>query len=804
MGWRRRWSAECWPGRACLALAAGALVLFCAAAVVRATTAGDAQLNRLAGQTQVWSMALAGLGMSVRLTGRALGPPALTAQAIEQVRADLAKAVLRAESEQRARLLGTDRPDVRTVDVRFHPEFELVRFGAGANAPPGSLASVFAYFQSVPSRRMVVVGEPGSGKSVLAVELLVRFLEAQRDEPAKVAGDLAAVVPVRFNLSTWATDRQGFEAWLCAQLVDRYQLHPQAAASLVADRRVLPVLDGLDEMDPEDGMFRRATAALRMLNEQYLAGSDLAPVVLTCREARYATLCGRAGGVGGLDRARCVAIEPVRADQIREFLRRRLRTSAEEVAWAPVLDDLALRPHSPLARTLDTPWRLALAATVYGSGGNPADLLRVAGGPDAGARLTRLLLGRFTVAAVALHPRKTRGGALHPRPYTARQVTTWLRLLAGHLAVQGTLDRSALDLTPHELWRMIPRVARAAHTVFCAAVGFFLIFTTLGVLQSCSYDPARWPAAIADIADPTYRHRGGLASVLISYWVVPALASPVFWAGWDPRPGPHRLAPRGLRTRRGLLGLARHLGVWLCLGVSLGLIYGLITGPAVGSLVSRTNALSIILTFAMVGMIASLAVGLNTGTAAAATPYEPLRQDFRFALVCVLTMSVVGTLGDWCVNWVLNTAQTPSDIQPGFWLTSGLALWTTLGVGCGITVWSRARGRYALAVGVLAARSRLPLRLAAFLSWAHHAGLLRTSGTAYQYRHRQLQDWLTPQARLEPSAPSAKGARHPHAAARPVWRAYSAVTGFEVVRRMKIRSAGRRESSRPATPTLRK
>lgn len=727
-------------------------MLFCAAALLRAMTAGDAQLNRLAGQTQVWSVAVAGLGVSVRLMSRALGPGTMTAQALDQVRADLARAVLRAESEQRARLLGTDRPDVRTVDVRFHPEFELVRFATGAHARPGSLAGVFDYFQKVPSRRMVVVGEPGSGKSVLAVELLVRFLEAQRDAPGAVAADLAAVVPVRFNLSTWTTDRQDFETWLCAQLVDRYQLHPQAAASLVTDRRVLPVLDGLDEMDPEDGLYRRATAALRMLNEQYLAGSDLAPVVLTCREARYATLCERAGSLGGLDRARCVAIEPVRADQIRDFLRRRLRTPAEEAAWAPVLDDLARRPGSPLAKTLDTPWRLALAATVYGSGGDPADLLRVAEGPDAGARLSRLLLGRFTVAAVALHPRTTRRGAPHPRPYTAQQVTAWLRLLAGHLAHQGAAGRSGLDLTPHELWRLTPRAARAAHSAFCAAVSLLMIFTTLGVLQTCSFDPARWAAGIADIGDPAKPDGGGLESVLTGFVIVPALVSLVNFAGWDPRPAPHRLAARGLGTRRGLLGVARYLAVWLCLGVSLGLVDGLLTSATAGSLVSRMNALSIILTFAVLGMIASLTVGLNTWTAAAATPYEPLRQDLTFGAVCALTMSGVGTAGDWAVNWLTNTAQTPSDVQAGFWLTSGLALWSALGAGCGITVWSRARGRYVLAVGILAARGRTPLRLAAFLGWAHHAGLLRTSGTAYQYRHRQLQDWLTPDPPRIPTA----------------------------------------------------
>jgi hypothetical protein len=48
-----------------------------------------------------------------------------------------------------------------------------------------------------------------------------------------------------------------------------------------------------------------------------------------------------------------------------------------------------------------------------------------------------------------------------------------------------------------------------------------------------------------------------------------------------------------------------------------------------------------------------------------------------------------------------------------------------------------------VAVVINAARKRGPLRFDAFLDRAQRAGLLRVSGIAYQFRHRQLQDWLT-------------------------------------------------------------
>ena len=44
---------------------------------------------------------------------------------------------------------------------------------------------------------------------------------------------------------------------------------------------------------------------------------------------------------------------------------------------------------------------------------------------------------------------------------------------------------------------------------------------------------------------------------------------------------------------------------------------------------------------------------------------------------------------------------------------------------------------------IIAVRQQGPLRFGVFLDWAQQAGLLRVSGVAYQFRHRQLQDWLT-------------------------------------------------------------
>ncbi len=50
--------------------------------------------------------------------------------------------------------------------------------------------------------------------------------------------------------------------------------------------------------------------------------------------------------------------------------------------------------------------------------------------------------------------------------------------------------------------------------------------------------------------------------------------------------------------------------------------------------------------------------------------------------------------------------------------------------------------RYLVATMILARRRDLPKRPAVFLDWAYGAGLMRLSGIAVQFRHREFQTWL--------------------------------------------------------------
>ena len=183
-------------------------------------------------------------------------------QAVQAAEDRLAELVIKGETTQRARLLGTNQEDTHAISVGFYRE--MVRYRAAGGGAHGQLDTVLDYYESLDPGRFVILGKPGSGKTVLAVHLLVRILERRQAGHLRPDGELWAV-PVRFSLAAFDTTLT-LDQWITGQLEQRITDLPEAVAREPVDRRrVLPVLDGLDEMDPDQGppsgRLRRWTAS---------------------------------------------------------------------------------------------------------------------------------------------------------------------------------------------------------------------------------------------------------------------------------------------------------------------------------------------------------------------------------------------------------------------------------------------------------------------------------------------------------------------------------------------------------------
>ncbi|MFD5848150.1 NACHT domain-containing protein [Streptomyces chartreusis] len=703
-------------------------------------------------------------------------PPAVDLAQLALVWAStLAEQVKEDGQRQWRQLIGDDTKMINlTFSLRAEP-------GRAAAAPAGTgrlfngtpaLPDVASYFRHTYPRRLVVTGAPGAGKTVLALELMLALIEGRAEEDP---------VPVRLSLAEWDTAIP-LPVWLTGHLVDVYDWPAKEAEELIRQRRVLPVLDGLDEMDPTapDGTpspeSPRAQAALDALNA-YQSGRAAGPVILTCRTRHYEAVRSRTRLID----AACIDIDHLTPATARDYL---LQRALEPARWQPVLEALDGDPDGTLATTLSTPWRLNLAATVYAQHGDPSDLLRHATPAD----LDEHLLARFVPAATALHPRPR-------RPYTPGDVHRWLARFASYLdtpmpisvAPEGAGANPRTDLVLHQLWPQAgPRRVRAIDALLTALVvllplalalasaipGLIIMFIAAPVVVG-------WHAAGASVDPPGRVHWGrlrtkagcrdlaaglglgvglGLAAgttIALLYGLAAGLAFDHKYGltialtlglafglggGLTRAIGPEpsmRARPPDI-NRDPLRGLVAGVGVGVVYWIAAGLIYGSVFGPPYLLNWGLWHGLIVGL---MVGLMVGLTRSIGPEPSTSARPSDVIHSDLLRGLAAGLTGGLAAGL-TWGILTGLDAGLATGLVNG---LGYGLALGLMVGVGFGAP-----SGRRYL-VFVLCSRGNLPWRLGVFLDWACAAGLLRLSGSAYQFRHRELQQWLA-QHPVPPSA----------------------------------------------------
>jgi GTPase SAR1 family protein len=298
----------------------------------------------------------------------------------------------------------------------------------------GGLREVAQAFTRVPSRRLVVVGAAGAGKTVFTLRLTLDLLT--RRQP----GD---PVPVIFGLHSWNPLDQSLQDWLAARLDEDYpflrapgRLGQSISAELVSRRLVLPVLDGLDEVSqPLRG------DALRTLN---MSLDRDAPVIVTCREPDYRQITAESDV---LTSAAVIQLQPLRLADLADYLPRTTRIAPSQAPgrlttkWDPVLERMRAEPGDSacgdLLEVLASPLMTSLARCVYSeTAADPGTLLD--GTFTSRQAIEDHLLDGFVPAAFAgpviAGPRP---GRRSPRAHDARR---WLGFLARHLERLGTRD----------------------------------------------------------------------------------------------------------------------------------------------------------------------------------------------------------------------------------------------------------------------------------------------------------------------------------------------------------------------------
>lgn len=107
--------------------------------------------------------------------------------------------------------------------------------------PPGT--SIAEVFENA-GRTLLLLGGPGAGKTIALLTLARAWADRAEHDPF-------APVPVVFNLSTWGTSRRSIHDWVVAELADHYGADKPQAERWLKERRLLLLLDGLDEVVAE-------------------------------------------------------------------------------------------------------------------------------------------------------------------------------------------------------------------------------------------------------------------------------------------------------------------------------------------------------------------------------------------------------------------------------------------------------------------------------------------------------------------------------------------------------------------------
>ncbi|MGW7002656.1 NACHT domain-containing protein [Streptomyces sp. NPDC054933] len=585
--------------------------------------------------------------------------------------------------------------------------------------------------------RLVVLGELGAGKSALVLRLTLRLLGTRSDH---------APVPVPLAAGSWDPEVP-LEDWVVGRLIEQYPElgvlvptiggAPRTLASLMMGRqRVLPILDGLDEMEPDN-----LPSALGQLSAVARRGQ---PLVVTCKSQQYRELMAEPD-CEPLEDTPVVELAPVTLADLRSYLPKATAPPADR--WERLFEHVQSEPAGVLAEVLSTPLMVWLARTVYRRGSTDPGVL-VAMSADREQVTLHLLDGLIPAAyaersRLSAHPGRS-GAALEP---TRRALTGLARYLEAHSG------------PGFAWWRLYEQVPAVRIRMSAALATGCVLGPAVGIAVDAKYGPrAGFVVGLADAV---------VAGVLCAVTVM------------IPKAVPRRLNFRFSLSRlrfKLLGGLAAGLAVGLAFGYACARGGGVWAGVVVFLAVTPVGALAVGGVFGpLAGATGGTSAGLAFGLAAALVSHR------SSGVLAGLATGGVFTVMGWLWTGLYEPSGTPRAISPDVLYradrTSSLVVGSTSGVAYGLAYavalgpWIGALATLVLAYAVTMTVSSwgqfviavlwrplgrpTPLDVMGLLREAHERGVVRQQGMYYAFRHDLLGKHLA--TAPDPNSPRGQG-----------------------------------------------
>lgn len=198
--------------------------------------------------------------------------------------------------------------------------------------PTQHLAEIFRE-----QRSLVILGEPGSGKTVILLELAADLL-------SRPSLDEKSLIPVVLSLSSWNGQHGSLREWLVEELWGAYGVSKDIGLRLIQNQKLVLFLDGLDEVRPD---LRRA--CVEEIN-RFSVREGVAGIAVCSRSQEYNAIGEE------LKFAVSISLEPLSQEQIDDYL----RGSDENLKRLGAL----LKTDQTLRHLAQEPWMLNLMIAV--------------------------------------------------------------------------------------------------------------------------------------------------------------------------------------------------------------------------------------------------------------------------------------------------------------------------------------------------------------------------------------------------------------------------------------------------------
>lgn len=517
---------------------------------------------------------------------------------------------------------------------------------------------------------LLIMGEPGAGKTTTLLQLVSALLQRAELEEAQP-------IPVVFGLASWQ-EGQGLGAWMVGELANNYEVPRTLGQRWLADGTLLPLLDGLDEVDAA-----RREACAQAINDFRQKRPSLATVV-TCRSQDYQALAT------DLLLARAVVLQPLSPAQIDQYL----AGVGKRLAGLRA----ALQNDATLRELAQSPLMLSIMTLAYYR--MPADVAITLGDREG----SRKLLFDVYVERMARY----RGGE---QLYDPQDTIRWLGWLARQMAAHNQTMFFLENVQPD--WLPRPQIRPFADKLRFTVGGLFLLIGLLaggvGALL------AGWPALAAGAAF------GALTGALTTFGSLWPLRTPVRW--------------RRIET----VETIAWSWPWALLGSALGILGGLLLGGLLSLLLPGPPWMlvcAVLLASLLVLENALLPNEMKMRT----EPGQGIarsRRNGRFVagVTLVVVLALFGgalLLGRWLQIDLDGAALLPYALGTAVYLAFAGGLRSG-----GLAAWQHRR-----LLACLHAQGALPPDPVAFLNYAAERNLLRKVGGGYIFVHALLLDYF--------------------------------------------------------------